>query len=303
MKSKIFDMCFSWGLAVIATRSILMISTAVALAQAPREKETASKSKPPWQRVLQGDDAKRVEALENQIADLEKKGQFAEAVAPAREVLEIRRRVQGEDHWETINARVESEKVARMAGLARTDQSDLTAALRQDDEADKLYQEGRYAEAEALLRKVLAARCKVLGEDHPDTARSYSDLNTILNSLGKHTEAESLAQKELTICRKVLGEDHPDTARSYNNLAMSLDEQGKHAEAQPLLERALAIWCCTLGEDHPDTARGYNNVAFNLDGQGKYAQAEPLLQKALAIRRRTLGEDHPLTARSYNNLA
>lgn len=104
MKSKVFNKCFSWSLAFTATSPILIVAAAVTLAQAPQEKETAVKSKPPWQRVLQGDDAKQVEALEKRITDLEKKGQFAEAVAFTREVLSIRKRVQGEDHWETVNA-------------------------------------------------------------------------------------------------------------------------------------------------------------------------------------------------------
>ena len=53
-------------------------------AQAPKEpeKQTSPADRPPpWQRVLKGEDARKVEALEKQIADLEKKGQFAEAVA------------------------------------------------------------------------------------------------------------------------------------------------------------------------------------------------------------------------------
>ena len=48
---------------------------------------------------------KRVEALAKTVADLQRKGQFAEACPLTEEILKLRRRVQGEDHWETINAR------------------------------------------------------------------------------------------------------------------------------------------------------------------------------------------------------
>ncbi len=147
--------------------SALMISAAVAPAQAPQEKEAAVKSKPPWQRVLQGDDAKRVEALEKQIGDLEKKGQFAEAIAPDREVLAIHLRGQGEDHWETVNARIRVQTDAQVASLAHTDQSALAAALRQQEEAEKLFEEGRYDKATPLLRDAWDACRQVLGEDHP----------------------------------------------------------------------------------------------------------------------------------------
>ena len=84
----------SRGRSILAVGFLSMVATAAALAQAPPN-EGASGSKPPWQRVLQGDDANRVEALGKTISELEQKGQFAEAVAPAREVLAIRRRVQG----------------------------------------------------------------------------------------------------------------------------------------------------------------------------------------------------------------
>src|SRR5207244_4596478 len=59
---------------------------------------------PPWQRVLTGDDAKRVEELEKKIEELRALGKYTEAQAAARAVLELRLRVQGEGRWETSDA-------------------------------------------------------------------------------------------------------------------------------------------------------------------------------------------------------
>src|SRR5262249_45747357 len=112
-------------LGVAMLGSVLIIPVAVSLAQAPSQKEAGVAKKSPWQRVLQGDEARRAEALEKTVDELEKKGQFAEAIAPAGEVLAIRQRVQGEDHWETKVARIKIQTWARVAGLPRTDQSDL----------------------------------------------------------------------------------------------------------------------------------------------------------------------------------
>jgi tetratricopeptide (TPR) repeat protein len=281
----------------------VVLSLTGALAQAPKEKEAAAPSKPPWQRVLQGDDAKRVELLEKQVADLEKKGRFAQAIVPVREVLAIRSRAQGEDHWETINARIKEQTYVRVAGLPREVQSDLAAALRQKGEAEEHSESGRYAQAEPLFHKIWETHRRVLGEDHPDTARCYNDLASSIEGRGDYAEAERLYQKALAICRRALGEDHPDTARCYNDLASSIDSQGKFAEAERLYQQALTICRRALGEDHPHTVYCYNNLAYSLNGQGKYAEAESLLRRALGIRRRTLGEDHPDTALSYNNLA
>ncbi len=303
MKSKVFNKCFSWSLAFTATSPILIVAAAVTLAQAPQEKETAVKSKPPWQRVLQGDDAKQVEALEKRITDLEKKGQFAEAVAFTREVLSIRKRVQGEDHWETVNARIEEQTCTRVAGLAREALSELAAAIRHYEEVEELHQKGRYAEAEPLIRGVLATRRKILGEDHCDMARSYNGLTENLDAQGRFEEAKPHCEKALEIDCRALGENHPYTAASYNNLAANLDGQGHYAEAEPYYRRALAINLDTYGEDTPRTADSCDNLGMSLRDQGKFAEAEPLLHKALEIRRRAMGEINSDTARSYNNLA
>jgi tetratricopeptide (TPR) repeat protein len=166
-----------------------------------------------------------------------------------------------------------------------------------------LHAQGRYAEAETLVRRALAIRLKALGEGHPDTAASYNRLAANLHAQGRYAEAETLVRRALAIRLKALGEDHPDTGRAYQGLAVSLLGQGKYAEAETLFRRALAIYLKALGEDHLDIALSYNNLAVNQFEQGKYAEVEALRRKALAIRLKALGEDHPATALTYNNLA
>src|SRR4051812_20209036 len=76
--------------------------TADAIAQ-PQPSQPSST--PPGKRPLSGEAAARVAKLEQQIAQLQREGQFANAVEPAREVAEIRARLQGDDHWQTADAR------------------------------------------------------------------------------------------------------------------------------------------------------------------------------------------------------
>jgi tetratricopeptide (TPR) repeat protein len=284
---------------------LFAISSGALEAQATKgqEKQDGDSAKPLWQRVLKGNDAKRVVALEKQVADLEKNGQFAAAVAPASEVLAIRRRVQGEDDWETVSARLREQTDAWVAVLTREVQSELATAIRESEAAEDLSKKGRYGEAQPLYERALAIRRKTLGQDHPDTAIGYSSLASNLDAQGRYGEAQPLYERALAIWRKALGEDHPDTGSGYNGLAHNLKEQGRYGEAQPLYERALAIHRKALGEDHPDTAVNCNNLAVNLNAQGRYAEAQPLFEQALAIRRKALGEDHPLTAQSYHNVA
>ena len=153
------------------------------------------------------------------------------------------------------------------------------------------------------FERALAIREKVLGPEHPDTAKSLNNLALLLQAQGELAAARPLHERALAIREKVLGPEHPDTAMSLNNLAVLLQAQGELAAARPLFERALAIREKVLGPEHPDTAKSLNNLAGLLQAQGELAAARPLFERALAIHEKVLGPEHPNTATSLNNLA
>jgi tetratricopeptide (TPR) repeat protein len=263
----------------------------------------AEPAKQPRQRMLQGDDARKAEEREKKLAQLQEAGKFEEALKAAEALAELRVKVQGVDHWETVKARWQVRaigRVLRQGEVVRRDYAGSFALLRQ---AESLHQKGHYKETQPLLVKILAIKLKALGEEHPDTATSYCNLASNLNAQGKYREAEEGARKALAIHRKILGEEHPDTAESYSALAGSLSAEGKHTEAEEGYRKALTIRRKVLGEVQPLTALSYNNLALNLNAQGKYKEAEEGFRKALTICRKVLGEEHPQTALSYNNLA
>jgi tetratricopeptide (TPR) repeat protein len=258
---------------------------------------------PAWKRPLSGEAAAQVEKLEQQIDQLRRAGRFAEAIAPAREVAEIRTRLQGADHWQAADARRAVDDLRQLAALPDEGRKAMAPVEELDQRADADRQRGHYAEAERIDRSLLEIRRRWLGEDHPDTAESYDDVGVALLYQGRYAEAEPLLRAALAINLKVLRDGHPETAVSYNNLAANLDYQGRYAEAEPLLRQALAIRLEVLGSDHPKAAQGYNHLATNLLYQGRYAEGEPLLRQALAIKLKALGADHPHTAIGYGNLA
>lgn len=75
----------------------------------------AGKPKPPLERQLNGDDAKRAAEWERKIGALEEAGKLAEAVRPARELVALRTRRLGADHWETTSAHWRAETLAKLA--------------------------------------------------------------------------------------------------------------------------------------------------------------------------------------------
>jgi tetratricopeptide (TPR) repeat protein len=268
--------------------------------------EPAKKSesvKPPWQRLLQGEDAKKAEEQEKKLVQLQEAGQFTEALKVAQALADLRAKVQGADHWEAVNARFDVETIRRVLKANKEEQQSYGHTFGMQREAEALVAKGRYREAQSLFEQVLSICLKVLGEQYPNTATSYHNLSVTLNFQGKSREAEVNSRKALAIKLRVLGAKHPDTAFSYNSLGLSLNAQGKYKEAEECYRKALAIERKVLGEEYPATARGYNNLAGNLSDQGNYKEAEEGHHKALAILRKVLGEEHPDTAASYNNLA
>jgi hypothetical protein len=269
----------------------------VAAAAEPR------REKPPWQRMLQGEDARKAEELDQRIQQLQQAAKFDEALAAARELAELRERLQGKDHWEAAMERWQVEALRAVLRQGKERQKEYAAAAELQREAEALYAKSRHREAQPLFARVLAIRLEVLGEKHPFTSLSYFREGLSLHALGKHAAAAGSLRKALDICRAVLGDEHPLTGNAYNWVAWNLHDQGQYAAAEENFRKSLAICRTALGEEHQETANAYRSLAEPLSKQGKYAAAEEGRRRSLDICRKLLGEDHPDTAFSYAGVA
>jgi serine/threonine protein kinase len=191
--------------------------------------------------------------------------------------LEIRRRVLGAKHPETLTS--------------------------MEDVATLSFEEGLYAEAEKSDREVLELRRQILGARHPDTLSSMSGLASSLSRQGEYSEAEKLDRETLDVRRQVLGTEHADTVDSMLNLAGDLFDEHRYSEAEKLDREALEIDRHALGADHPRTLALMDDLALVLDAEAQYSEAERLLRDALETGRRVLGPDHPGNTHSMVDLA
>jgi non-specific serine/threonine protein kinase/serine/threonine-protein kinase len=204
-------------------------------------------------------------------------GLHPEAEKQLERALDLRRRVLGPEHADTLKS---------MTNLAAVDE-----------------RQAKYAQAEALDIQILEIKRRVLGPEHPDTLASMNNLAVVFDDEGKYAQAEALDSQTLEIRRRVLGPEHPDTLMTTANLAIVFDYEGKYAQAEALDSQTLEIKRRVLGPEHPETLVSMNNLANVYDYEGKYAQAEALFSQTLEIQRRVLGPEHPYTAVSMNNLA
>ncbi|OJK04913.1 hypothetical protein ASPACDRAFT_49260 [Aspergillus aculeatus ATCC 16872] len=161
-----------------------------------------------------------------------------------------------------------------------------------------LYQ-GKSQEAEALIRKALQKREKVLGLEHPHALRSTYDLALVLQGQGKAKEAEAINQRVLDWREKTLGPDHADTLACWPVLCY----QGKYEDAETMLGQALELSKKVLGLEHPQTLTNADNLGLVLHYQGKYLETEAINQQALEGYKTFLVPEHPDTLTSMRNLA
>ncbi|RYP75129.1 hypothetical protein DL771_002590 [Monosporascus sp. 5C6A] len=203
-------------------------------------------------------------------------GKYKEAELILRPAVELREKVLGREHPDTL--------------------------VSMNNFAEDLRNQGRYEKAEQIHRQTLELREQVLGREHPNTLASISNLALVLDSRGKHDEAEQMQRQTLELREQVLGREHPDTLASMNNLALVLDSQGKYNEAEQMQRQTLEVKKKVLGREHPDTLASMNILALILSKQGKYDEAKQMYRQTLKLREKVLGRKHPDTLTSVDGI-
>ena len=247
------------------------------------------------------------------------KGDYSHARQIEERVLEIRKRVQQEDHRDILIA---------MNNLAQTmlNQGDYKAAeqmhrqeleicrrvqgeehpdtlISKGNVALTLYAQGRFSEARQLQEEVLEASKRVHGEEHKAVLRPMNNLAETLAAQNELTQARKLHERTLEIRKRLLGEGDADTLVSMSNLAGILRRTGDVPSARKLQEYVLKVISEEMGATHPSTLTAMNNLAETLCDDDDLPAAQELHERTVELRRRVLGQEHPQTLTSMNNLA
>jgi tetratricopeptide (TPR) repeat protein len=261
-----------------------------------------------------------LEAKDSLASLLKQNDLIQEALDEFRSLYELRVKLHGEDHIGALRA---LHNVACLMELL-----------------------GDTADAEALMRDVLARRKRLLGEDHYDTETSMHDLGWLLtNHPEKRDEAEPLLRHTLDRWRSTLGIANPDTRTAASNLAGLLRSRGDFQEAVKVqrdlvdgtievlgpdhlvcfeVMHNLALFECNAGHDpeahtiiadvvngyrrylppnHRDMLTALQDLGTILGRLGRLTEAETLLTEALAGYESTQGSEAKDTLRTVNNLA
>ena len=201
--------------------------------------------------------------------------------------------------WARVQPLLARGHAAHELTLAEIDEFTLAAS----NLAGTLHEQRKPAEAEAIMRELLATQTRVLGGAHSSTLQSAGNLAITLNQQGKHAKAEALYRELLPTMKLVLGDENPTTLFITSNLGNTLGHQGKHAEAEALHREVLATQKRVLGDESIYTLRTACNLAIAGTLTVAEAEAKALYREVLAVQKRVLGDEHPDTFRTARNLA
>jgi Domain of unknown function (DUF4062)/Tetratricopeptide repeat len=184
------------------------------------------------------------------------------------------------------------------AQAALADDSDGMARI-----ANYLRSSGSYAAARDLQRRVLDARERVLGPEHPDTLAARQELAGGTGLAGDFAGARDLFTALLPACERVLGAEHPDTLTARAHLAAWTGLAGDAAAARDLFAGLLPVRERVSGPEHPDTLWTRANLARVTGEAGDPVAARDQYAGLLPVFERVFGPEHPHTLATRANLA
>ncbi len=156
--------------------------------------------------------------------------------------------------------------------------------------ADLLRQQGRFADADPLIREARDGMIRLFGPDNGNSVSMTTNLAVNLDAMGRTREAEPLFRQAVAGWEKLFGRKTPYILAPINGLAANLKTQGRFAEAETLLREVLALRRELDGPDDADTIYAKVTLGSLFADQGLNAAAEPWLSEAVADFLRTQGE-------------
>lgn len=162
--------------------------------------------------------------------------------------------------------------------------------------------EGRYAEAEPMLREVVSQRLRILGFAHDSTGASEAALGFVLGKMHKTDEAERLGRSSLRSREQVGG----GTSRNYGVdeglLSLTYLDEGKIELAAPLAEHDVMLCRKHLGDESFFLARELNLLGRMQLAQRQVDAAVQTLETALSVEQRTNGDESLYVAADHLEL-
>jgi tetratricopeptide (TPR) repeat protein len=162
------------------------------------------------------------------------------------------------------------------------------------DLADVRVAQGRYADAEQLIREELALTEELLGVQHYEAGYVRTFLADVLLKRGQVREAEKEGRKSLEILSSTLPADHQYIASAEYQLGMILFEKRQLSEAARKLEDSMHRWERS-NAPRWRAARSESALGEVLLRMGNARDAKVHLARSYGVLQEDLGKNDPTT--------
>ncbi|WP_197087161.1 tetratricopeptide repeat protein [Bradyrhizobium sp. LTSP857] len=156
--------------------------------------------------------------------------------------------------------------------------------------------QGKYASAEKLLLKAIAADREMGGADGLELSDGLFRLAGNYRTQGKNAQAEALYQQALSIAEKSAGPDSPKVADILSGLLMEYMATQRWREAVGVAERALAIRQQASGPNSVALVNALSDLGMIYSMTGRTKDAHAPMDQALDIYENSVGKDSPAVA-------
>ena len=225
-----------------------------------------------------------------------KSAEYDESIRLLLRAKSIREQILGEEHIETAAVYLHLASTYRKTGVYETAEKFCLKAA-------QIYAQGKYTEAEELIKEALHIWESVPDEKSQAVAAFYNNLATIYSRQEKYDKAETLYQTVLKIREKTFGENHPDLATSFNNLGAIYREREEYDKAEDFYRKSMTIFRKIYGDDNLKTILAHYRLACIYKLEEKWDKAEEAFEDILGQMELVLGVEHPKTADCYADLA
>jgi len=195
------------------------------------------------------------------------------------------------------------EQAAKRAETELADQPEVLAEM-QRTIGDIYYSQGRYDQAEQILRRSLEKRRRLYGDDSHETAEALNLLANTLLRKGAKDEAEMLFRRGIEIERNQAKRGHLDVramAHALGDYGSMLDQVENNA-AEPYLREALQYASRLTGKDRAFLAMIENDLG-NLVSRRGDPEANRLFRAAIDEYRRLPAGAYAEMGTTLSNLA
>ncbi|WP_405730183.1 FxSxx-COOH system tetratricopeptide repeat protein [Streptomyces sp. NBC_00028] len=264
--------------------------------------------KTPWTRYSLDDRIRKL--MTEWLRYLRARGEYAEAMSLAEELLVIWQKEAGpNDRW-TLHLRFEMANVLRFQGwYSRALEIDQDVYERQrealgddDDHAlmtaggltADLRAVGQVGRALEIDRETYERSVDLLGEDHARTLFAANNLAVSMRMAGDCYEAQSVDKENCEQRAQTLGPSHPYTLFSQINLGRDQRSCGEYEASEATL-RGVYETAVELGPEQPPALEAAKALAITLRRLDRLDEAMDISRQVLDICRRRLGEDSPET--------